>query len=206
MEILQEVAAGHRNRDIAARLFIAERTVKVHVKYIRGKLVGFPYWRVCLSFRLSLHAAVPIPRLVPSVLCGEWTTQPDLPFFETSCASVAAPSASRHCVQNRLPKIGGILTNGARQLSITDSSASPPSSRSPLQAQHLSRARAARTHLLVRRGDPGTARSSSTSPATNGSSCITASKCWRCRPSGMKSEPSTSSLERRSRRSSVRPI
>jgi len=38
LEILQEVAAGHRNRDIAARLFIAEETVKVHVKHIRDKL------------------------------------------------------------------------------------------------------------------------------------------------------------------------
>jgi DNA-binding NarL/FixJ family response regulator len=38
MEILQEVAAGHRNRDIAARLYIAEDTVKVHVKHIRDKL------------------------------------------------------------------------------------------------------------------------------------------------------------------------
>jgi len=38
IEILQEVAAGHRNRDIAARLFIAEETVKVHVKHIRDKL------------------------------------------------------------------------------------------------------------------------------------------------------------------------
>jgi DNA-binding NarL/FixJ family response regulator len=38
LEILQEVAAGHRNRDIAARLFIAKETVKVHVKHIRDKL------------------------------------------------------------------------------------------------------------------------------------------------------------------------
>jgi len=38
MEILHEVAAGHRNRNIAARLFIAEETVKVHVKHIRNKL------------------------------------------------------------------------------------------------------------------------------------------------------------------------
>jgi len=38
MKILQEVAAGHRNRAIAARLFIAEETVKVHVKHIRDKL------------------------------------------------------------------------------------------------------------------------------------------------------------------------
>jgi DNA-binding NarL/FixJ family response regulator len=38
MEILEEVAAGRRNRDIAARLFIAEETVKVHVKHIRDKL------------------------------------------------------------------------------------------------------------------------------------------------------------------------
>lgn len=38
MEVLQHVAAGHRNRDIAARLFIAEETVKVHVKHIMDKL------------------------------------------------------------------------------------------------------------------------------------------------------------------------
>ena len=38
MEILQEVAAGHRNRDIAARLFIATETVKVHVRHIMDKL------------------------------------------------------------------------------------------------------------------------------------------------------------------------
>jgi len=38
MEILHEVAAGHRNRHIAARLLIAEETVKVHVKHIRDKL------------------------------------------------------------------------------------------------------------------------------------------------------------------------
>jgi DNA-binding NarL/FixJ family response regulator len=38
VEVLQQVAAGHRNRDIAARLFIAEETVKVHVKHIMGKL------------------------------------------------------------------------------------------------------------------------------------------------------------------------
>jgi DNA-binding NarL/FixJ family response regulator len=36
--VLQEVAAGRRNRDIAARLFIAEETVKVHVKHIMDKL------------------------------------------------------------------------------------------------------------------------------------------------------------------------
>jgi DNA-binding NarL/FixJ family response regulator len=38
VEVLQQVAAGHRNRDIAARLFIAEETVKVHVKRIMSKL------------------------------------------------------------------------------------------------------------------------------------------------------------------------
>ena len=38
VEVLQQVAAGHRNRDIAARLCIAEETVKVHVKHIMGKL------------------------------------------------------------------------------------------------------------------------------------------------------------------------
>ena len=38
IEVLQEVAAGKRNRDIADRLFISEETVKVHVKHIMEKL------------------------------------------------------------------------------------------------------------------------------------------------------------------------
>jgi DNA-binding NarL/FixJ family response regulator len=38
VEVLQQVAAGLRNRDIAATLFIAEETVKVHVKHIIDKL------------------------------------------------------------------------------------------------------------------------------------------------------------------------
>ena len=37
-EVLENLAAGHRNRDIGARLFIAEETVKVHVKHIMQKL------------------------------------------------------------------------------------------------------------------------------------------------------------------------
>jgi len=38
LEVLQHVAAGNRNRDIGAKLFIAEETVKVHVKHIMDKL------------------------------------------------------------------------------------------------------------------------------------------------------------------------
>src|SRR5262249_32185217 len=37
-EVLQQVAAGRRNRDIAATLLIAEQTVEAHVKHIRAKL------------------------------------------------------------------------------------------------------------------------------------------------------------------------
>ena len=37
-EVLRHVAEGNRNRDIANKLFIAEETVKVHVKHIMGKL------------------------------------------------------------------------------------------------------------------------------------------------------------------------
>ena len=40
VEVLQQVAAGHRNRDIAAKLFIAEETVKVHIKHIMSKLAA----------------------------------------------------------------------------------------------------------------------------------------------------------------------
>jgi len=38
IEVLQHVAGGNRNRDIAKRLFITEETVKVHIKHIMEKL------------------------------------------------------------------------------------------------------------------------------------------------------------------------
>src|SRR5713226_3511256 len=38
IDVLQHVAGGNRNRDIAERLFISEETVKVHVKHIMDKL------------------------------------------------------------------------------------------------------------------------------------------------------------------------
>jgi len=38
VEVLQQVAGGNRNRQIASKLFIAEETVKVHLKHIMGKL------------------------------------------------------------------------------------------------------------------------------------------------------------------------
>lgn len=38
VEVLQQVAGGNRNRDIAKRLFISEETVKVHIKHIMEKL------------------------------------------------------------------------------------------------------------------------------------------------------------------------
>jgi DNA-binding NarL/FixJ family response regulator len=38
VEVLKYVAEGDRNRDIAKRLFIAEETVKVHLRHIMGKL------------------------------------------------------------------------------------------------------------------------------------------------------------------------
>jgi DNA-binding NarL/FixJ family response regulator len=38
VEVLRHVAAGNRNRDIGRILFIAEETVKVHLKHIMGKL------------------------------------------------------------------------------------------------------------------------------------------------------------------------
>ena len=38
VEILRQLAGGNRNRDIAERLFIAEETVKAHIKHIMAKL------------------------------------------------------------------------------------------------------------------------------------------------------------------------
>ncbi len=38
IEVLQKVAGGNRNRDIAALLFISEETVKGHIKHIMEKL------------------------------------------------------------------------------------------------------------------------------------------------------------------------
>jgi DNA-binding NarL/FixJ family response regulator len=37
-DVLQHVAGGNRNRDIAERLLISEETVKVHIKHIMEKL------------------------------------------------------------------------------------------------------------------------------------------------------------------------
>jgi len=38
IEVIREVAAGNRNRDIADALHISEETVKVHMKHILDKL------------------------------------------------------------------------------------------------------------------------------------------------------------------------
>ena len=38
VDVLRHVAEGNRNRDIGQRLFIAEETVKVHLKHIMSKL------------------------------------------------------------------------------------------------------------------------------------------------------------------------
>lgn len=38
VDVLKHLADGNRNRDIAERLFIAEETVKVHIKHIMEKL------------------------------------------------------------------------------------------------------------------------------------------------------------------------
>jgi DNA-binding NarL/FixJ family response regulator len=38
IEVLRKVAQGSRNRDIAQQLFIAEETVKVHLKHVMDKL------------------------------------------------------------------------------------------------------------------------------------------------------------------------
>lgn len=38
IEVLRNVAAGNRNRDIGEKLYIAEETVKVHLKHIMTKL------------------------------------------------------------------------------------------------------------------------------------------------------------------------
>jgi DNA-binding NarL/FixJ family response regulator len=38
VQVLGQIAAGNRNRDIAEQLFISEETVKVHIKHIMEKL------------------------------------------------------------------------------------------------------------------------------------------------------------------------
>lgn len=38
IQVLQQIAGGNRNRDIAENLSITEETVKVHIKHIMGKL------------------------------------------------------------------------------------------------------------------------------------------------------------------------
>jgi DNA-binding NarL/FixJ family response regulator len=38
IEVLSQVAAGRRNREIGEKLFISEETVKVHIRHIMEKL------------------------------------------------------------------------------------------------------------------------------------------------------------------------
>ena len=38
IEVLRHVAEGNRNRDIAEKLYIAEETVKIHLKHAMAKL------------------------------------------------------------------------------------------------------------------------------------------------------------------------
>ena len=38
IDVLQQIAGGNRNRDIAAKLFISEHTVKIHIQHIMEKL------------------------------------------------------------------------------------------------------------------------------------------------------------------------
>jgi DNA-binding NarL/FixJ family response regulator len=38
VDVLQQIAGGNRNRDIAEKLFISEHTVKIHIKHIMEKL------------------------------------------------------------------------------------------------------------------------------------------------------------------------
>lgn len=38
IEVLNQIAGGNRNRDIAEKLFITEETVKVHIKHLMEKL------------------------------------------------------------------------------------------------------------------------------------------------------------------------
>ncbi len=38
VQVLKQIAEGNRNRDIAAKLYISEETVKVHIKHIMDKL------------------------------------------------------------------------------------------------------------------------------------------------------------------------
>jgi DNA-binding NarL/FixJ family response regulator len=38
VDVLQQIAGGNRNRDIADKLFISEHTVKIHIKHIMEKL------------------------------------------------------------------------------------------------------------------------------------------------------------------------
>jgi DNA-binding NarL/FixJ family response regulator len=40
LDVLQHLAGGNRNRDIARQLFISEETVKVHIKHIMEKLAA----------------------------------------------------------------------------------------------------------------------------------------------------------------------
>jgi DNA-binding NarL/FixJ family response regulator len=72
IEILQQVAEGNRNRDIADKLFISEGTVKVHIQHIMAKLGASDRTQ---AIRLPSAAALSISRtpsdFVPPVLIAK---------------------------------------------------------------------------------------------------------------------------------------
>ena len=69
------VAQGLTNRDIAARLFISERTAESHVEQIRGKL-GF---RSRTQIATWVAAGLPVPAVAPAELAGRSAGLPRLP-------------------------------------------------------------------------------------------------------------------------------
>ena len=68
------VAQGLTNRDIAARLFISERTAESHVEQIRGKL-GF---RSRTQIATWVAAGLPAPAVAPAELAARAAGLPRL--------------------------------------------------------------------------------------------------------------------------------
>jgi DNA-binding CsgD family transcriptional regulator len=69
IEVMSLIAGGHTNGEIAARLFLAEKTVKNHVRRIYAKLgvnnrsAAIAHWLSSHSHQLSLISTSPHPPL-----------------------------------------------------------------------------------------------------------------------------------------------
>jgi len=124
-QIMSLIAGGHTNGEIAAYLFLAEKTVKNHVRSIYSKL-GVPSRPAAISHWLASHAAA------HTVSSGGYTPAPQAPLSQR-LPSVESGSPGgiprNHGDPPRLP--GSLEASLASSLRLASHSQYPPRGRLP---------------------------------------------------------------------------